>query len=89
MVSSDGLQRGLRRSGVQHLAVRQGPWAGWKTPGRPAPRGLYDFLVTLKKDPAHEHGDIFRYQTPKTDVVNWITNRATGKSFQDLMSEVL
>lgn len=66
-------------------------WAlGWMD----APAGsnvgnLYDFLQTLAKDPAHEHGEIFRYQTPKTDVVNWITNRATGKSFQDQMAEVL
>ena len=50
---------------------------------------LYEFLVTLPKDPAHEHGEIFHYQTPKTDVVNWLTNRATGKSFQDNMSDVL
>jgi len=50
---------------------------------------LYDFLRTLAEDPAYEHGEIFRYQTPKTDVVNWITNRATGMSFQDQMSDVL
>lgn len=69
---------------------RYGRALGWvEDTGETSAEGLYDFLVTLKKDPAHEHGDIFRYQTPKTDVVNWITNRATGKSFQDLMSEVL
>ena len=32
---------------------------------------------------------MFHYQTPKTDVVNWITNRSTGKSFQDNMSDAL
>ena len=50
---------------------------------------LYDFLLTLEKDPAHRHGEVFRYQTPKTDVVNWVTNRVTGRSFQELMSDVL
>ncbi|MGI9162939.1 MAG: serine hydrolase domain-containing protein [Mycobacterium sp.] len=50
---------------------------------------LYDFLLTLPIDPAHAHGEIFHYQTPKTDVLNWITNRATGKTFQDNMSDVL
>lgn len=50
---------------------------------------LYSFLQTLEKDPAREHGEVFAYQTPKTDVVNWITNRATGTSFQDQMSQVL
>jgi CubicO group peptidase (beta-lactamase class C family) len=54
-----------------------------------APDSLYDLLATLQKDPALEHGAIFRYQTPKTDVVNWMTNRVTGKSFQDQMSDVL
>ena len=44
---------------------------------------IYDYLVSLPKDEAHPHGEIFHYQTPKTDVVNWVTNRATGESFQD------
>ncbi len=71
--------------------VRYGQVLGWVPP---SPDGLqcdtlYDFLVTLENDPAHRHGEIFRYQTPKTDVVNWITNRTTGKSFQDTMSDAL
>lgn len=63
---------------------------GWMDapPGSTA-ASLYEFLCALPKDPAHEHGEVFAYQTPKTDVVNWITNRATGKSFQDQMSDVL
>ncbi|MEM6571323.1 MAG: serine hydrolase [Planctomycetota bacterium] len=47
--------------------------------------GLYEFLPAQKLDPAHAHGEVFHYQTPKTDVVNWVTNRATGQSFQDDM----
>ena len=63
---------------------------GWMdAPPGAAAESLYGFLVGLPKDPAHEHGEVFHYQTPKTDVVNWMTNRATGKSFQDQMSEVL
>ena len=58
-------------------------------PGVSAPDSIYDFLATLQKDPAHAHGEVFHYQTPKTDVVNWVTNRATGKSFQDQLSDVL
>lgn len=50
---------------------------------------IYDFLPTLKKDQQHEHGDIFHYQTPKTDVVNWLTNMATGVSFQENLAERL
>lgn len=71
--------------------ARYGEVLGWLPP--PADglqcESLYDFLVTLEADPAQPHGEIFRYQTPKTDVANWITNRATGKSFQDQMSDVL
>ena len=68
--------------------TRYGRALGWlESPAGQTVGGLYDFLVTLAKNPAYEHGDIFCYQTPKTDVVNWITNRATGKSFQDQMSD--
>jgi len=46
---------------------------------------IYEYLATLGTEEGHEHGDIFHYQTPKADVVNWVTNRATGLSFQDYM----
>ncbi len=63
---------------------------GWlDSPTGESVGSLYDFLATLSIDPSYGHGEIFRYQTPKTDVVNWITNRATGKSFQDMLSDAL
>lgn len=69
---------------------RYGMALGWiEAPAGTVADSLYDFLIGLQKDPAHAHGEVFHYQTPKTDVVNWLTNRATGKSFQDTMSEVL
>ena len=58
-------------------------------PGREYAGSIYDYLPTLDIDPAHKHGDVFHYQTPKTDVVNWVTNRVTAKSFQDNMSDTL
>lgn len=71
--------------------IRRYAWAlGWMdAPPDSHVGNLYDFLQGLAMDPAHEHGEIFHYQTPKTDVVNWITNRATGKSFQDQMAAAL
>lgn len=71
--------------------VRYGQTLGWlQAPADALPAdNLYDFLVTLQKDPAVEHGEVFHYQTPKTDVVNWVTNRATGKSFQDNLHDLL
>lgn len=55
---------------------------------RPA-ETIYGYLPMLDEDAAHEHGEVFHYQTPKTDVVNWVANRATGKSFQDNLEDVL
>ena len=50
---------------------------------------IYEYLATLATEDGHENGEIFHYQTPKTDVVNWVTNRATGVSFQDNMYKTL
>lgn len=73
-------------SDIAHYAMALG-W--FDAPAGAVADTLYEFLATLGKDLAHEHGEIFHYQTPKTDVVNWITNRATGLSFQDQMTDAL
>ncbi|MGW8226146.1 MAG: serine hydrolase domain-containing protein [Anaerolineales bacterium] len=64
---------------------RYGAVLGWtsKVQGIEYEDNLYDFLVTLEKDENFEHGEVFNYQTPKTDVVNWVTNRVNDQSFQD------
>ncbi len=46
---------------------------------------LYDFLATLETEHGLEHGKVFHYQTPKTDVLNWITNRVTRQTFTEGM----
>ena len=70
---------------------RYGATLGWTDPlpGVEYEDSLYDYLATLDIDPEHPHGDIFHYQTPKTDVVNWVTNRVNDQSFQDTMHEQL
>jgi len=62
---------------------------GWKPKmeGVKYPDSLYDYLATLKVDPKYKQGEIFHYQTPKTDVVNWVTNRVTQESFQEYLYE--
>ena len=50
--------------------------------GEQLPGNLYDYLVTLEKGP-QDHGAQYEYHTPKADVVNWVTNRVTGLSFED------
>ncbi|WP_202395805.1 serine hydrolase domain-containing protein [Stappia sediminis] len=69
------------RSGIRTY----GAVLGWteKVDGIDYPPSLYEYLKTLKVDPEHEHGEIFHYQTPKTDVVNWVSNRANNQSFQE------
>lgn len=64
---------------------------GWtpKVEGVVYPDNLYNYLQTLEIDTAHKHGEIFHYQTPKTDVVNWITNRVNGETFQQAMEQQL
>jgi len=75
------------RSGIR----RYGAVLGWTepVPGIEYEDNLFDYLVTLDIDKAHKHGEIFHYQTPKTDVVNWVTNRVNRQSFQDAMYEKL
>jgi len=70
---------------------RYGAVLGWTdpVPGIQYENNLYDYLVTLDIDKTHKHGEIFHYQTPKTDVVNWVTNRVNGQSFQDAMYDRL
>jgi len=70
---------------------RYGAVLGWTdpVPGIEYEDNLYDYLVTLKIDKNHQHGEIFHYQTPKTDVVNWVTNRVNGQSFQDALYDKL
>jgi CubicO group peptidase (beta-lactamase class C family) len=35
------------------------------------------------------HGGIFRYISPNTDLLGWVIERATGRRYADLMSELL
>ena len=53
------------------------------------PSSIYGYLPTLPIDQDHAHGEIFHYQTPKTDVVNWVTNRITNQSFFDQLTELM
>ncbi len=50
---------------------------------------LCDYLTTLEMERDLPHGTTFHYQTPKTDVLNWATNRATGQSFAVAMHDRL
>lgn len=49
------------------------------------PKTIRQFLATLKKQ--GEHGDKFHYATPNTDVVCWLSERASGEPFEKLFSD--
>ncbi|MEA3301954.1 MAG: serine hydrolase [Pseudomonadota bacterium] len=60
---------------------------GNKQEGKVYAANMYDFLEGVSKEKGLEHGSEFRYQTPKTDVLNWATNKVTNKSFQTNLTE--
>ncbi len=74
-------------SGIQQYAQVLGFLP--RNPELDLPNSIYGYLPTLQIDGAHAHGDVFHYQTPKTDVVNWVTNRVTGQSFFDQMTQLM
>jgi CubicO group peptidase (beta-lactamase class C family) len=48
-------------------------------------RTIPDFLVTVKKE--GEHGAAFKYKTVDTEVIGWLLQRVTDKSYATLLSE--
>ena len=62
---------------------------GWNPlgPGE-EPSDLRSFYRTLTGRDG-PHGGIFRYISPNTDLLGWVIERATGRRYADLMSELL
>lgn len=56
---------------------------------RPIAKTIQDYLCTLTTEEEVAHGQIFHYQSPKTDLLNWVTSRLTGKSFSQLAEDLL
>jgi CubicO group peptidase (beta-lactamase class C family) len=52
------------------------------------PTDLRSFYKRLKKHDG-SHGDRFHYVSPNTDLMGWITERAAGVRYADLLSELL
>ena len=51
-------------------------------------QGLHDFFAHVKGAPA-VHGGPFRYVSANTDLLGWVVERATGRPFVTLLSELL
>lgn len=69
------------------LAYRKS--TGWNPlePGE-APSDLRSFYSVLTESD-RPHGGAFRYTSPNTDLLGWVIERATGRRYADLMSELL
>ena len=56
----------------------------------PAPLGapnLHDFIASRKKE--GEHGQMFRYMSPTTDLVGWIIEAASGMPYAQALSKYI
>ncbi len=62
---------------------------GWNPvePGE-APSDLRSFYEVLTQSD-RAHGGPFRYTSPNTDLLGWVSERATGRRYAELMSELL
>jgi CubicO group peptidase (beta-lactamase class C family) len=58
---------------------------GWN-PGD-TPGDLHSFYATLTR--ATEHGGVFHYVSPNSDLLGWVIERATGRRYAELMSELV
>lgn len=64
--------------------------ANWDEVAPGAALGLHEFLATLPPPPpGHAHGGAFRYVSVNTDLLGWVMERATGKRFAELASNLL
>ena len=62
--------------------------SGWNPPAPgEAPSDLRSFYRVLKEKTAH--GGAFHYVSPNSDLLGWVVERATGRRYADLMSELV
>ena len=62
----------------------------WNPPsgGKARPGDLRGFLLSLKKG-AREHGAVFHYVSPNSDLLGWLLERAAGRRYADLVADLL
>lgn len=62
--------------------------SGWKPASDPAnPGDLRSWFASLKKK--GEHGKVFHYVSPCTDLIGWVLERAAGLPFAEVVSQEL
>jgi CubicO group peptidase (beta-lactamase class C family) len=62
---------------------------GWNPVGDPARTpGLHQFLTTLPRGKG-PHGERFHYVSPNSDLLGWIIERAVGRPYAELLSDLI
>lgn len=51
-------------------------------------RGLHEFLCSLQRAEG-EHGEVWQYKSPNSDLLGWVLERAAGERLAQLMSRYL
>jgi len=49
---------------------------------------LHDFLASLRPEP-EPHGTVFHYLSPNSDLLGWLVERASGRDFASLFSDLV
>jgi CubicO group peptidase (beta-lactamase class C family) len=80
---------------IEDYLDSQGDFARYRvaTGWNPVPDGmkagdLRSFLTTMRRGPG-PHGKIFHYVSPNSDLLGWILERASGKSYANLLSDAI
>ncbi|WP_296600351.1 serine hydrolase [Phenylobacterium sp.] len=74
------------RLNVEQLAAYAAA-TGWEAPG-PQPADLHEFYATLAGTPGPHDGP-FAYVSANTDLLGWALERAAGRPFAELVSELI
>lgn len=62
---------------------------GWNPSSEPSSvADLHKFLTTLRRG-ANPHGTMYHYASPNSDMLGWILERAAGKPYPAMVSELL
>ena len=61
--------------------------AGVKSADAMVSPDLYAYAKLIQKNPDRPHGEVFEYQTPQADVLNWAINRLLGQSFIETLED--
>ncbi len=62
---------------------------GWNPVGDPSRTpGLHAFLTTLPRG-SDPHGERFHYVSPNSDLLGWIIERAAGRPYAELLSDLI